>query len=547
MPMKPRAILVAPPLSSVALAHAGDCCCWSRVTVALGNWQRQRACTRRRRCARSSTRRRARRRSRSTRPADAADWTALRFRAVARAGDVRRGAADPDRQQGARRPRRLSRRDAAEARRRPRYVLVDRGWVAQGRRRAELPQVAAAGGRRRRRRPRSICRRRAISSSARDAECRAGAAEPRHRAHRREQRAAVAAGHRRADAATAGDGLVRDWPAPDFGVEQHRSYMVQWYSFAALARACSGSALNWRRDGASAMSAAVAASSAGGRRTLLLIALVGAGADRRVVRRVLLVHPAQARQLRRAAGDRAGAGDRRARRRRQRRFAWPTCAAAGCCSIASRAAATTRARGRSTRRGRRARCRDASRTASSACWLVSRRRADAAAGARWPRIPASSSRSVAQRALERCRSARAPTAASCCSTRSATSCCAMAADPDIKGLAKDLRAAAARRRRSARPRRCVKSTLLCSALVRRAHRPMTTARARRNRFRQFLALTKPRVVSLIVFSAVIGMFLAVARRCRRVGARGLRHARHRAGRRRGRGDQLPGRAEDRRA
>ena len=31
------------------------------------------------------------------------------------------------------------------------------------------------------------------------------------------------------------DGLVRSWPAPDFGVETHRIYMVQWYVFALLA------------------------------------------------------------------------------------------------------------------------------------------------------------------------------------------------------------------------------------------------------------------------------------------------------------------------
>ena len=37
---------------------------------------------------------------------------------------------------------------------------------------------------------------------------------------------------------------------------------------------------------------------------------------------------------------------------------------------------------------------------------------------------------------------------------------------------------------------------------------MTTLALAENRFRQFLALTKPRVVSLIVFCAVIGMFLA---------------------------------------
>jgi surfeit locus 1 family protein len=29
--------------------------------------------------------------------------------------------------------------------------------------------------------------------------------------------------------------LARDWPAPDLGVERHRIYMVQWYTFAALA------------------------------------------------------------------------------------------------------------------------------------------------------------------------------------------------------------------------------------------------------------------------------------------------------------------------
>ena len=33
------------------------------------------------------------------------------------------------------------------------------------------------------------------------------------------------------------DGLVRDWPAPDFGIETHRIYMVQWYAFALLATA----------------------------------------------------------------------------------------------------------------------------------------------------------------------------------------------------------------------------------------------------------------------------------------------------------------------
>jgi surfeit locus 1 family protein len=33
----------------------------------------------------------------------------------------------------------------------------------------------------------------------------------------------------------AADTLVRDWPAPDLGVERHLSYMIQWFTFAALA------------------------------------------------------------------------------------------------------------------------------------------------------------------------------------------------------------------------------------------------------------------------------------------------------------------------
>jgi surfeit locus 1 family protein len=39
-----------------------------------------------------------------------------------------------------------------------------------------------------------------------------------------------------ATAPTGGDGdLIRDWPDPDFGIERHRIYMVQWYTFAAMA------------------------------------------------------------------------------------------------------------------------------------------------------------------------------------------------------------------------------------------------------------------------------------------------------------------------
>ena len=30
------------------------------------------------------------------------------------------------------------------------------------------------------------------------------------------------------------DGLARDWPKPDFGVDKHRAYALQWYSLAGL-------------------------------------------------------------------------------------------------------------------------------------------------------------------------------------------------------------------------------------------------------------------------------------------------------------------------
>ena len=32
-----------------------------------------------------------------------------------------------------------------------------------------------------------------------------------------------------------GDGLLRDWPKPDFGIDRHTSYAMQWYLIAALA------------------------------------------------------------------------------------------------------------------------------------------------------------------------------------------------------------------------------------------------------------------------------------------------------------------------
>jgi len=46
--------------------------------------------------------------------------------------------------------------------------------------------------------------------------------------------------------AAAGDDLVRDWPAPDFGAEKHMSYMLQWFAFAATT-AVLWAYFTWRR------------------------------------------------------------------------------------------------------------------------------------------------------------------------------------------------------------------------------------------------------------------------------------------------------------
>ncbi|MCB1959934.1 MAG: SURF1 family protein [Rhodocyclaceae bacterium] len=42
------------------------------------------------------------------------------------------------------------------------------------------------------------------------------------------------------------DGMVRDWPPPDLGVDRHRGYAVQWFGLAALAAGLCGW-FGWKR------------------------------------------------------------------------------------------------------------------------------------------------------------------------------------------------------------------------------------------------------------------------------------------------------------
>jgi len=46
-----------------------------------------------------------------------------------------------------------------------------------------------------------------------------------------------------------GDGLLREWPAPDRGADTNRSYAVQWFALAGLIAAIYV-ALSFRRDAA---------------------------------------------------------------------------------------------------------------------------------------------------------------------------------------------------------------------------------------------------------------------------------------------------------
>ena len=116
-----------------------------------------------------------------------------------------------------------------------RAVLVDRGFVGGGASRAHLPDVPP---------PRGVVtvRGRLDIPPAGYFELGRAAPEGPLWQHLDPKRFAEATGLAvlpvviEATASTGGDdALVRDWSAPDFGIERHWIYMLQWYSFAALA------------------------------------------------------------------------------------------------------------------------------------------------------------------------------------------------------------------------------------------------------------------------------------------------------------------------
>jgi surfeit locus 1 family protein len=167
-------------------------------------------------------------------PADAPDWSAWRYRPV-----VADGVYDAARQI-------LIDNKVEEGRagyhvvtplvlRDGRAVLVDRGWVAAGATRAQLPTVPPPDG------AVTVHGRVNIPTAnyvelSRDA--RAGAVwenlDPSRFAASTGREVLPIVVEQTAPTGVT-DKLVRNWPAPDFGIEKHRIYMVQWYLFAATA------------------------------------------------------------------------------------------------------------------------------------------------------------------------------------------------------------------------------------------------------------------------------------------------------------------------
>jgi surfeit locus 1 family protein len=113
-----------------------------------------------------------------------------------------------------------------------RHVVVNRGWIAAPPTRAELPKVATPAGV-------QEIEGVAVLPPERVFELGEGAPAGPVWQHFLMERYAQWSGlalqpvvvQQTGDAA---DGLVRDWPRPDTGVQKHRGYALQWYLFAIL-------------------------------------------------------------------------------------------------------------------------------------------------------------------------------------------------------------------------------------------------------------------------------------------------------------------------
>src|SRR3954466_3266812 len=126
------------------------------------------------------------------------------------------------------------------------YVLVNRGWIAAAKTRAVLPHVPAPPGE---------VRVEGLGLARLPHALELGAPQP----GKVRQNVDLSALEKETGLrlqpivieqhSPAPDGLTRDWPRPDTGIDKHESYALQWYSLAALA-AVLFVALSFRRAGA---------------------------------------------------------------------------------------------------------------------------------------------------------------------------------------------------------------------------------------------------------------------------------------------------------
>jgi surfeit locus 1 family protein len=170
----------------------------------------------------------------ATLPADTADWTAWRYRPVAADGTFdasRQILVDNKVEEGRAGYHVVTPLLLADGR----AVLVDRGWIAAGDTRAHLPMATPPAGQ-------LTVQSRVNIPTSNYVELAPATPvgvvwqnldPPRFASVTGlnvlpiilEQTAPIGAT----------DNLVRNWPAPDFGIDRHRIYMVQWYLFAATA------------------------------------------------------------------------------------------------------------------------------------------------------------------------------------------------------------------------------------------------------------------------------------------------------------------------
>jgi len=112
-------------------------------------------------------------------------------------------------------------------------VLVNRGWIAAGADRARLPEATPPAGM-------QLIEGRVRRTEAAPFTLAAEAARGRLwqyldlAAYRQSSGLALATWIVQ-QSSSAADGLVRDWPRPDAGIDRHRGYAFQWYALAGLA------------------------------------------------------------------------------------------------------------------------------------------------------------------------------------------------------------------------------------------------------------------------------------------------------------------------